>query len=223
MKAFNEIQEMIVFSENNLISRLTRELEKPNLKDWEIKGTSMAIEECKKNIANVDEVSRIEVGSVVNTLIQKIQNAYKLHLNEYWSNFNRFMEDFVIGLDREGKPRNGIFFGQGECLELGLGLRELSCLQNQNPMDPKFGDSLRTLVNNTLGTNIPMAGVEEQALEDYNKVAFSTDEVAKAEAFVHLKEVQRDAGTLRAGGIYYPLANDINYQDAKEILNEKTL
>ena len=217
MRTFEEIQERMIASRNSIMQRAMQDLEKGGLKDWEERAAYITIQECQSNIENIGEVTTIEIGAETNSLIKAIQTAYRFHLTDYWQNFERFIDNYVSGLTPDGERRNGAYFGQSQCLELGVGINELLCFKGRDPMNSETGDLFRQIVNANCGTNIPMSGVEQQALQEYESVAFGDDEIAKAQALIHLKEVQRDSGTLRNGGTYYTLATDQNYQDAKAI------
>ena len=206
----------MIREKNSLIHRWRSSLEKGGLMDYEKRAKQMVIESSKIYIDNIDEVTIIEIGSVTNSLIEAIKKAYQYHLVEYWQNFEKFMEKYIIGLTPDGKLKAGSFFGQSQCYELGVGLKELSiCFKGKNPMTAETGDLFRKLINTNYGTNIPLTGVEEAALKEYESVAFGTDTDKKDQAFICLKEIQRDAGALKNGGDYYILATNQNYQEAK--------
>ena len=223
MKTFGELKESGKANIIAIMQRAMQKLEKGDLRLNDETVQNMIIQECQSNIKNIDEVTTIEIGAQTNLLIKAIQTAYQCHLNDYWQNFERFINDYVTGLTPDGKPKNGLYFGQDQCLMLGVGINELLCFKGRSPMDSESGDLFRQIVNANFGTNIPMSGVVQQAIQDYEAVAFGDDEIAKAQAFTHLKEVQRDSGLLKNGGIYYTLATDQIYQDAKAICTGKKL
>lgn len=223
MKTFEEIQESIKATEVSIMQRAMQTLEESGLEDYEERAANITIQECQSNIENIEEVATIEIGAETNALIKSIQTAYQFHLVDYWQDFERFVDKYVTGLTPDGKFKSGAYFGQSQCLTLGVGINELICFKGRNPMSGETEDLFRQIVNSNCGTNIPMSGVAQQALQDYESVAFGDDEMAKAQAFIHLKEVQRDSGLLRNGRSYYTLATDQNYQDAKAICTGRNL
>lgn len=66
----------------------------------------------------------------------------------------------------------------------------LLCFKGHDPMSDETGELFRQAINDNYGTNIPMSGVERQALKDYKIVEYGNDEIAKTQAFIHLKEIQ---------------------------------
>lgn len=223
MRTFEEIQEMIKSHKTELIQRNMQKLAKGGLMDFEERAAKELIQKCQSYIENIEEVTTIEIGVETNSLITAIQNAYKIHLFDYWHNFEKFIDEYVTGLTSNGNLKNGTYFGQRQCYTLGVGIKELMCFKGHDPMSSETCDLFRQIVNANYGTNIPMSGVEQQALQDFESVAFKDDEMAEAQALIHLKEVQRDSGTLRNGGTYYILATDQNYQDAKAMCMGRNL
>lgn len=223
MRTFEELQEIIKANKISTLQRAKQALDKGDLEYFEKQTTNKIIQNCQSNIENIEEVTTIEIGAETNSLIKAIQDAYKIHLEEYWQDFERFAEEYVTGLTPDGKRKDGAYFGQSQCLELGIGIDELSCFKGHDPMKGETGDLFKQVINTNYGTNIPMNGVEQQALEDYRTVAFGDDKTTKAQAFIHLREIQRDSGSLRNGVIYYTLATDKKYQEAKAICSEKKL
>lgn len=224
MRTFEEIKETEKYTCIRTMQKAMQELEKGGLKKFEEEANKQVIQNCQSKIENIDEVTTIEIGAVTNSLIESMQTAYSYHLTDYWSDFEKFIDKYVLGLTPDGKLKDGPYFAKSQCYDLGVGINELLCFKGKDPMSGKTGDLFRQIINTNYGTNIPMSGIEEQALQDYNAVAFGDDEIAKAKAFVHLREIQRDSGSLRNGlGNYHLLANDQAYQDAKAICAGKTL
>lgn len=223
MRTFDEIKEIMKENRLSIMQRAMEDIKNNNLKDFEKTALNMTIQKCQSNIENIEEVTTIEIGAETNSLIKAIQTAYQLHLNKYWDNFENFMDGYIIGLTPEGKPKYGTYFGQEQCYQLGISINELLCFKGRNPMSSETEDLFRKIVNTNYGTNIPMSGVEQKALQDYDTVAFGHDEIAKAQAFMHLKEIQRDSGKLKNGGLYYTLATNKDYQNAKAICTGRSL
>lgn len=209
MRNFEEMQKHVEANLTSAMQRCMDELKKDNLTEPMKKGISVAIQDFQKYIDNIEEVTTIAIGSQTNRLIQQIQKAYRLNLKDYYNNFEKFIDEYVVKSDLGA--------------ELGVGVNELLCFKGRDPLDEKTGDLLRQIVNTNCGTNIPMSGIEEQAIKEYNSTGF-TDEIASAKAFVQLKEIQRDSGTLNPGAMqYYPLATDQKYQEAKAICASKKI
>ncbi len=204
------------------IQRTTERLEKSELKDHEKKGLEMALQNYQNNLDNIDEVTTIEIGAATNSLIKGIQTAYSFHLPEYWRNFEEFVDKYVTGLTSDGNLKNGSYFGKQQCYELGLSKSDLLCFKGNNPMNTNPGDIFRQNINVNYGTNIPMSGIEQQALQEYESAVFSGDDVAKDQAMIKYKEIQRDAGSLKIGPEYHPLATDQNYQEAINRVSGRT-
>lgn len=213
----------MIRNRESIIQTTKQELERTDLKDYEREALKRTIQECQSNIENIEEVTTIEIGATTNDLIDAIQKEYQANTGEYGELFERFINSRITGLTPDGKHKEGLYIGQSACLELGINDQDLMCLKGQIPVEGKTEDIIRQLVNANYGTNIPLSGVVEQAQRDYDSVKYREDEVAKAKALMHLKEVQRDAGILRNGGAYYTLTTDQTYQDAKAICSGKTL
>lgn len=223
MKTFEEIKENIKKSEISLMQQTMQKLEQGGLMDYEKASANMIIRECQSVIENIDEAATIEIGAQTNSLIKSIGLAYTAHLNEYWQNFEEFINKYVLGLTPDGEKIPGTYLGQSQCLELGVGIKELSCFKGISPTSKEAGDLFRNVINANYGTNIPMSGIEEQALQNYNAVASGNDEIAKAQAYVHLMEVKRDSGALMNGGSYFLLATNQDYQNAKAMCTGRKL
>ena len=222
MKTFEEIKENIKKSKISLMQQAMQKLKQGGLKDYEKASANMMIRECQSVIENIDEAATIEIGAHTNSLIKSIGLAYTAHSNEYWQNFEEFINKYVLGLTPDGKEIPGMYFGQSNCLALGVGIKELSCFKRISPTSKEAGDLFRNVINANYGTNIPMSGIEEQALQNYYAVAV-TDVIAKAQAYVHLMEVKRDSGELMSGGNYFLLATNQDYQNAKAMCTGKKL
>jgi len=205
------------------MQKAMQSLEHGGLSDLEANAAHKTIRNCQSNIENIDEVTAIEIGAETNSLINAIQAAYKIYLTEYWQDFEGFINNYVAGVTPDGERKSGAFYGQFQCMELGVGVNDLLCFKGRDPMHDEAGDLFRQVINANYGTNIPMSGIEQQALQNYRAVAFGDDEMAKAQALMQLREIQRDSGTLRNGVIYYTLATDQSYQQAKDICSGKQL
>ena len=223
MKTFDEVKAFVKAAQSTTMESAIEKLKNDDLKDFEERAYNSVVQNCQKNIENIEEVTTIEIGATTNSLIRSIQKAYQFHLEDYYQNFEGFIDDYVVGIAPDGSLKNGAYFGQAQCFELGIGVNELLCFKGRNPMLDETGDLFRQTINANYGTNIPMASDAKQALQKYEAVAFGDDEEAKDQVFIHLKEVQRDSGILRNGGEYYILANDQAYQEAIERCSERSI
>ena len=212
MKTFEELQEGIKTERISLIKDTMEGLEKSNLDVYTRGAMNRAIEEYKRDIDNIEEIAIIDIGAAANTFIRGMQTVYQAHSNDYFQNFEKFIDDYVIGGDLLTEAR----------LTLGVDRDELLCFKGRNPMSNETGDLFRKIVNANFGTNIPMSNDEQEALQAYENVD-RNDKFAAAEAFVRFKEIERDSGALKVGGHYYPLVSDEKYQEAKDICQKKSL
>lgn len=219
MKTFDEVKlDMSKFS-TRLLTEYQGKLNQPGISEFEQTVANKVVASLQSNLDNIDEVTTIKIGSEVNSLIKYIQYAYSREGSDYHNQFEKFMERWVLGeYDRDGNKKPGPA-AVDYVYSLGITGEDLQCLKGTIPIEKEFGDVLRQRVNAVMGTNIPMAGVEETALREYQNAS----EENKAQAFVTLKEVQRDSGSLRNGNSYYPLANNQAYQEAKANISGRTM
>ena len=155
MKTFEEIKENIKKSNISLMQQTMQKLEQGGLKDYEKASANMIIRECQSVIENIDEAATIEIGAQTNSLIKSIGLAYTAHLNEYWQNFEEFINKYVLGLTPDGKEIPGMYLGRSACLELGVGIKELSCFKGISPTSKEAGDLFRNVIGSyfLLATN----------------------------------------------------------------------
>lgn len=215
MRTFEEFKERELYNLDSLKNKCIAELKEGGLKDVQEKVKKEIVQDCQTYIDHIDEVATIKIGDVTNSLIRAIQTAYKWQTHDYWTDFENFIDNNVIGLTSDGKMKSGLYYGQIQCYELGAGINDLLCFKGRDPMDEKTCDLFRQYVNNNFGTHIPMSEEIEQALRDLREAELSEDPVAKDKAFIHFREVQRDAGNLIGSGKYFILETDQKYQDAK--------
>lgn len=219
MKSFEEIKVGVRMNIEDILQRYQNKITSGLTDSKEAVIANNVIKNCQTYLANLNEITMIEIGSMTNNLIQNIQTAYHLHLQEYYQDFDNFLDRYILGMTPEGKPKPGSYLGQFECLILGFGPKELSCFRGISPLSNESGNHLRQAVNLNCGTKIPMAEELDQARKEYES-APNDDENAKDKAFIRLREMQRDAGLLRNGGMYYPLVADKAYQEAKSRISE---
>lgn len=217
MKTFEERKEEIKANQERIMQQAMEKIKNGNLNDWDEGVEKNIIIERQRNIENIDEVTTIDIGAETNSLIEQIKTQYEMHLVDYYQDFERFINEYIFGLNPDGKPKDRATSGKFLCMSLGVGANELLCFKGKNPMKGETGDLFKQTVNHIYGTNIPMSDIENQAHQAYKEAAYSGDELEKAQAFMHLREIQRDAGKLKNGGSYHLLAYDQLYQEAKAI------
>ena len=74
---------------------------------------------------------------------------------------------------------------------------------------------LYNIEKNGAYSNIALNQELDQARREYES-ALRDEEEKRNKALMHFREMQRDAGLLRNGGMYYPLTVDPIYQEAKK-------
>ena len=215
MRTFNEVKELEFRNQCLIMERMRLKLKTGELHNTEVIGAKGLLQKSENNINNMDEVTRIKIGAATNSLISAIQRVYKYRAIDYNNQFERFMSEYIIGVTPDefigSVYKSNRFIEQSDCYILGITLEDLMIFKGRNPLSTSICDDFRNLVNINFGTSIPMAGVEEQAFNDY--LDANVEETNKA--FVHLRELQRDSGTLYFGGSYHLLAADKEYQIAK--------
>lgn len=188
MKTYEEFKKMVLANEYSIMRRAKQRLDEGKYNnDAFKKGDEMLIKDCSTFIDNIDEVVAFEIGRQTNKLIRGFQIAYKYHSNEYFKNFSEFVDNYVRGITPDGKEKNGTYFCQSECFNLGVGIQELSCFKDNYPLKEETGDIFRTIVNANFGTNIPMAAEVKQAEESYITNPCK-------ETLMHLMQVKRNSG-----------------------------
>ena len=212
MKKFEDVKQSVILHIEDVINEQNQELAKKDLPDLERRISEGILQDCQGLLENIDECTVIEIGNRTNKLIKGLQTAYKDHQNDYFKRFEYFLDEYVVGLDSDGNAKYGRHTATEECYCLGIGVDDLLLFKGKDPFDSEVCDQFKKLINANFGTNIPMADVEEQVRKEF-KETIGTEEHDKA--FVHLREVERDSGELMHWGLYYPLALDDEYQEAK--------
>ncbi len=220
MKTFEEYKESRTKEITRDLKYAVAQCDEPNVSIHTKYKLRSFIEAQENMLRNIDEVAVMGIGSTTNSLIEQIQIAYQLYPDEYFKNPESFITNRIIGYTPDGKRLDRTSYGQAECVELGITLNDLSFLKDRRPVDQETADILRKNVNNIFGTDIPLSGVEEQALKAYET---SEDELSKADAYVRLKELQRNSGKLKNGGTYFFLADDQKYQESKAMCSGRQI
>lgn len=215
MKTFDEIKSDLMDRYKMQLSDIQKNLDSVDISEDVKSNYARIADEILKYLDNLDEMTIIEIGASTNSLIDAISRAYNDHLTDYHNNFERFMDDYIIGITEDGQLKPGAFYAQRECSALGITTDDLEAIKGVAPNSEEAADILRQDVNEKLGTSIPMANEMHEAEVEYQAALDSGDKELENAALVHLKEVQRDSGKLRNGGKFYLLANDQQYQAAK--------
>lgn len=213
MKTFDEIKESFKKQQEDLMAEASTEVLRGGLEAPVERMLRSVAQDCENNIANIDEYTAIQIGAMTNYLILVIQRAYPLYAKGHHKNFEKFFEEHISGITKDGKLKEGKYLGQSQCASLGINTEDVSCFKDIYPtMSNKACDLFRQLVNANFGTNIPMSGIVERASEDYESVRSNenVDRTTKDQAYMHLREAQRDSGYIRT-----ILATDREYQEAK--------
>ena len=141
---------------------IMKALERNILTDDERKVINNIIDNCRKNIDNIEEVTIIEIGAEVDDLIKKIQREFSCNPIEYYQDFEGFIAKNILGL----KPNNT---GEGNlvksCTILNINMNDLLCFKGLNPFYDVVVDSFIKTINDNYGTNIPLSAIEEQILK----------------------------------------------------------
>lgn len=211
MKTIDEIKMEIVNTNNTKIYLAQKQLSRTDLRDFDKSAYEYSIKASQDQINYIDEAAVIDIGEITNRFIQNLQTQFQLNLNIYFTDFERIA--------------SGVMKKTGIDKILGLNIDDLQCFKGQNPYDSNVTDMFKGIINANFGTNIPFNGVAEKAANDYKNVLFSdeTDEVQKAEAFVRLREIQRDSGLIKYNFNLAPLLSlDMKYQEAKSLCESRT-
>lgn len=228
MRTFEEVKSQIEYVNRMLLQRSVEKLENDKkererptlggkhnrLSTIDKSVAELMIQECQNVLENLEEATRIEIGAATNGLIRLMQERYQEFPDLYFELFDDFLEKNITGMDREG---NNVRYCAGVdlCMVLGVTNSELTCFKDSNPMNSEVGDYFRQMINKNFGTTIPMNGELEKASQDYEFYYSGEDEVMKDQTFIKLKELQRDAGTLKNGPGYFLLGINSEYQEVK--------
>lgn len=207
MKTFEEIKKIVVDSESQCLRVTNAMIEKARLENDKLLEAAgkRSIEAIHTSLDNIDECTAIYIGSCTNHLIESIKEAHDIYTLEYYKDFDAFLKKYILS--------------NSNCIALGVGIKELQCFKECDPNKDEPGDLFRQIVNLNYGTNIPMAA----DLGYVKQEELATSENDKD--LVYGKEILRDAGDERVyrNGLFYPLAVDQEYQEAKARISGKTI
>ncbi len=225
MKTFDEIKNEITKHRLEGIERFQEQLVDPkNVADEEVKNTSKNyIQYCKRDLDNIDELTTMKIARNINDLIKDIQYGFYQDIDKYFKSFDDFVNDWVINtppvMNEEQSFPNHY---STSFYDLGMTKDDLECLRGTNPDTIDFGDKLRQKANDFYGINIPMGREVPKAKRELDEIR-DADSIEYAQAFVNLKEKERDAGEFWKGGVGIVIISDIpQYQDAKKRISAKS-
>lgn len=211
MRTFEEVKDNLKSQISAILKATIGEIEYDkmyNKKQYEKDQTTkiIGVQKMQSYLDNIDEVTIIRIGNDVNRIIEQFQNTIKTNPLNIYNNFYSTVQSWYM--------YSPIVL---ELHELDLKLSDFECFRTMNYTEAvnKFIE----LMNVNFGTNIPLPGAVDEALNEYYE---KTDEQEKAQAFMRLRELQRDSGLLEHAGDFTLLNNDKAYQQAKEICSSKT-
>ncbi len=211
MRTFEEVKDNLKSQISAILKVTIGEIEYDkmyNKKQYEKDQTTkiIGVQKMQSYLDNIDEVTIIRIGNDVNRIIEQFQNTIKTNPLNIYNNFYSTVQSWYM--------YSPIVL---ELHELDLKLSDFECFRTMNYTEAvnKFIE----LMNVNFGTNIPLPGAVDEALNEYYE---KTDEHEKAQAFMRLRELQRDSGLLEHAGDFTLLNNDKAYQQAKEICSSKT-
>lgn len=225
MKTFDEIKNKIIKNRLNLIKEFQVKLIDPkNENDEIVKNTAKNFIQYNKNDLNhIDEVTTLFIARSVNNLVRDVQFGFYQDMDKYFNNFDIFVDNWVIftppkpNVEQSFPNHYSISF-----YDLGMTKDDLECLRGTNPDNIGFGDKLRQKVNDFYGINIPMDGELEKAKRKLSEIT-DTDSIEYAQAFVNLKEVQRDTGEFYNTQGAVIMSNIPQYQEAKARISGRNI
>ena len=215
MRTFEEVKKSLSHSICNLITKTISDIEDAEKygKVERIKELKEELQKLESYIANIDEVLTISIGNIAYKILDEFQKNIKKYPMDFYNNFYNIVRTWYTF-----SPIS---------VELGfldIKISDLECFKSMNYTEAiaKFIE----LMNSNFGTNIPLPGAIDEALNEYYEKSINGDEKEKAQAFMNLREIQRDSGLLEIDdGTYLDftlLATDESYQQAKEICSSKT-
>lgn len=165
----------------------------------------------------------MKIARNINDLIKDIQYGFYQDIDKYFKSFDDFVNDWVINtppvMNEEQSFPNHY---STSFYDLGMTKDDLECLRGTNPDTIDFGDKLRQKANDFYGINIPMGREVPKAKRELDEIR-DADSIEYAQAFVNLKEKERDAGEFWKGGVGIVIISDIpQYQDAKKRISAKS-
>lgn len=195
MKTYNEVKT----SELRRLKEVSIKFQK-NLDDainkndqYHIKHYSEKVEEMKKQIENIDEVTKACIGCSTNSFLSTLELYADRKLNLYYNHTDEFL-DHILGYNNshaEEYHKSGIY-RIANFLEITK--EDLECIRGKNPASDETQDIFRTYVNNKLGTNIPLSN-DMKMIEIYE-----SEYPHDREEYKHYAELLRDSGMSYSAG-----------------------
>lgn len=229
MRTFEEVQDDIVVELLNNISSAEDRINSGKINSNVIHYTRDYCKKWENAIENSEEATKGKIGTCTNDIIKEMQKLYKDDMRSYFQNFDSLISRKLLALDNSGNRVNlknwGKVFGEErdigrvfrQASYLGIEFKDLLCFKGRDPYSAEACDSFKNLINQNFGTTIPMTGEVKMAEEAYDSIPV-TDSYAKAEAFIKMKEMERDEGGYSiANSVCTILSTDQAYLDAKAL------
>ena len=120
MKTFEEIKSDITKFNIRLLTEYQEKLNQPGISEFDQIVANKVVTNAQRNLDNIDEVTTINIGSEVNGLIKQIQYAFSKDGSDYFNQFDKFMEKWVLGeYDKNGNKKPGpAATGYVQCLQV---------------------------------------------------------------------------------------------------------
>ena len=229
MRTFEEVQDGIVYELLNKISSTENRINSGEVDSNAIPPTRDYCKKWKNAIENSEEATKGKIGTCTNDIIKEMQKLCEEDMHSYFQNFDSLISRKLLTLDNFGNcvnPENwnkvfgeerGIGRVSRQVSSLGIEFKDLLCFKGRDPHSAEACDSFKNLVNQNFGTTIPMTGEVKMAKEAYDSIPV-TDSYAKAEAFIRMKEMERDEdGYSMTNDLCTILSTNQAYLDAKAL------
>jgi len=223
MRTFEEIRGYLLKENQRFLRGHEMKLAEGNLNDFDRQIEQRIIANTKTAVENIDEVAMIEIGGAAKTLVSQVKNAVMSNPVDFYRNPTLFLDSKVRGIREDGSPMRGQYWGQQQCMQLGINTKELYDIFGKDPLSANTEANFINYVNTQFGTQVPTEAELRHAEERYKEARKSGNESLIAEATVNMLECARNAGRTRNGGIYYPLAQNETYLSAKQIMSGRSL
>lgn len=214
MKTFDEVKRGLAIEFANNVERQEKIVSTNDNRNGQAEKSiaSRVAKHFQHSLDNIDEATIIEIGFAANELLKEIDRAYLMDINLFRTNFDLFVEEYILGsLDGTKRPLVG---AERACNLLGISLEELrTFFKGKKPRTIEVKNAFIQAVNSCMGTGIPLMGVIDDLSESYENAPDNPG------IFVAMKEAQQKAGILKNGPYGYDfLADNTKYKQAKESL-----
>lgn len=214
MKTFDEIKESVIKESYRRLKASTEWFEsKESPTPEEQKAYDDRKAEVARDIQFVDDAATFEIGRCTNRIIEGLKDTCNVDGNAYFNNYEKIISDvlFKTNAAEEILPPQYYARIKSECDFLGITPNDLMCLKGMNPNNADLENTLKSMVNQSMGTTIPMAEEVETAKEEYSEAIDSMDEVETAKKLIKYAELLHNSGSK-----YKYLGINKEYLNAKE-------